>query len=247
MVKQEIYSQPKKEIIIRVKKKKPKKSTYFLIAASAIILFYLFTSAEKQLIEVKTVAEEKYYTQVPVSEMKEFNVAEVYYERAAYTGFSPCRYEPYNFTENVTWSYEVINGTQYFVCDLTVFNHESKAGEWEYFALIESRTSNIKFEYQNQKKIIGANSSEEFIWMHSALDMSEGFVCSAKREDIPKLYRCEKTDTYSLIPKTRIVKTVENVTHLVPVEQKRNVTTVRNETGYVNRFFGYRQPFYFGY
>ena len=109
------------------------------------------------------------------------------------------------------------------------------------------KSKNIKFEYLNQRKTIDANSSAVFLWTHPVQDQSENFICSAKREEVPQIYKCEREGTYSLIPKTRTVTTRDNVTHFVPVEQKRNVTTVRNETGYVNRFFGYVQPFYFGY
>ncbi len=247
MGKQEIYNQPKKDIIIRLKKKKPQKSTYFLIAASIIALFFLLTSARGSWMEVTTITEEKYYVQVPVSEMKDFNVAEVYYEKTAYTGFSPCKDAAYNFTEQVNWTYDSINGSMYFVCSLNVTNNENRSGEWEYFALIQSTADNINFEYMNQRKTIGALSSEMFMWTHQVQDMSQHFICYAKREEVPQINKCGKEGTYSLIPKTRIVKTTENVTRLVPVEQKRNITTIKNETVYMNRFFGYRQPFYFGY
>jgi hypothetical protein len=247
MGKQEIYSQPKKEIIIRVKKRKQKKSTYFLIGAAALILFIILTSAKTQQIEVRSTASEKYYVQVPVSERKTFNITEVYYEKAEFTGASPCRSKAYNFTEQVNWSYESINGNMYFVCRLNVTNYENKSGEWEYFAFIQSTSSNINFEYLNQRKTIDAMSNAIFIWQHKVSDMSEQFVCSAKRADIPQMTRCGNIGTYSLIPKTRIVETTDNITHYVPVEQKKDITTVKNDTAYVNRFFGYRQPFYFGY
>ncbi len=229
---------------VKVKVSSAKKSPVKKIVSWIVIilLFYVLTSAQTS---TETVQVEKAVSggnPVPVVVEKSVNVTKYREEKVPF-GEPRCELLAYNFTKDYTYSEVAINGQRTGICTYDIKNEEDIAGTFRmYVNILKSGKISDSPDYA---QVIPPFGTVKFQW-NFTLGLGDSASCLLQCTDCPKREKC-----FYLEPTTYQIKQVP-----YNVEEKKNVTeyttsgtskqnVVKNV--YTNKFFGYRQFFYFGY
>ncbi len=253
MVKRKTSS-VKKKLMVEVKEAKPqislkKKITYAIIA---IIVLFVLTSGkpyEKVVPVTRTVTVTE--PQAVVTE-EPYTTIEYYQEKVPY-GRKICQDELYNFTRfsfNRTFVTIETDGTSnlYTNCSIKVMNNENVSGDFALHALF-FLSGGRSYASPDLTLSIPANDFAEFSFLHKMANLQDEATCQIINAKLPSLYKCKYLEpvAYSVVEKARTVNKTRNVSVVQNVTSKKQVTEYVNRTYSINRFFGYSQPFYFGY
>ena len=234
------------KVRINVSSKKPsatKKTFYWIIA---IIIFYVLTTAavSSEVVEV----EKK--TSYPEG-VKETVVVEKIVKTTKYREdripFGPTRCEQFTYNFSKTYNYaERIEGSNKIVtCTFIIKNEEDIAGNFTFYPQI-LKNGKIN-DGSDMTKRIAAFGTAKFEW-NFTMEPFDSASCMLQIENPPHRIKCIYLEpiTYQIKQVPYTVEEKKNVTEERIVKytiQKQNVT----QNVYTNRFFGYRQFFYFGY
>lgn len=235
---------PRKDIIIKLKKARQSRKPVIFAGIAAFILLIALTSASPMSSAVMQTTTESYIDHEPRSFTTSANVTEFYQVPQKFKGGSPCVYKPYEFEQDFHYSMEIVNTSIFLRCVVEIKNFEQKVGEWKYYLLIHKHDGR-EYETSAIAKNISGNTTEEFTWMIE-LDSLTSQDCRPKAESLPSQWKCD-ADVIALEEEERTSEKKKTVTVIVDVERTRNITKEVNQTVYVNRLFGYNQPFWLGY
>lgn len=218
-------------------KKKESHITKVISWVIIVALLYVLTSAETVTTTVEIVKSEEEQKITVVEKL--VNVTKQKEERVP-LGTSRCVQVVYNFTKKYEYS-ESFDDGRTVKCVFEVKNEEEVDGSFSFYAQLIKNTGIT--EGNDVVKNIPAFGTERFEW-NFTLKNGEVGECMLKSSDYPHKMRC-----FFLEPITYGIKTVS-----YEVEELKNVTefTITNKenmtiTTYVNKYFGYKQPFYLGY
>lgn len=229
---------------------KKKKNSTLLWWIIAIILFYVFTSAKVStgIIEKKTISEKPVTVQEPIVVEKPVKTTKYREERTPF-GERRCEQMNYNFSKTYQYSETATaRGKRVGVCTYVVKNEEDIAGPFSFYVQF-LKNGNIN-DGPDQLKIIEALGKQTFVW-NLTIDTGDTLSCLLQSNNPPKRMKCFYLEpiTYQIQEVPYTVEELKNVTEYRLVTTNEKTTTKQNVTGniYTNRFFNYRQFFYFGY
>ncbi len=214
-----------------------------------IVILYVLTSAyaSSQVVEVTKQQTQTYLTQEPIVVEKEVTETTYTTEKTPY-GPTRCEQMNYNYTFTTAYTQNVQNGQSMGICTFNVTNQEDIAGDF-IFHLQYTRNGNVE-DGSDEEKTIDAYSSTIFNWSLS-LAPSDTISCSLQTSTPPHREKCFYLEpiTYAIQQVPHQIQELKNVTDYIYVNKSRVVSYNENVTEmvYTNKFFGYRQFFWFGY
>jgi len=238
------WAEPRKDVIIRLRKPKQSNRPYIAAGILGFLLLIALTSAKPLTIPVTQQIIETYTDHEPRTITENANTTEFYQAPVKFTGAPPCFYSNYNSEQKFTFDYQIINSSVYLNCTLSVKNLEKVTGEWKFYVAVQTYDGRM-YESNVIARNITRNSTEYFNWLFP-LDNFRQTDCRLKAESIPSDWMCN-TDVLSLESVSRTAEKEKTITIFVDVQKTRNITREVNQSVYVNRIFGYDQPFWLGY
>lgn len=239
----------KRKLVVEIREKKQKIAPWKIVIGivAVLLLFYIFTSGkpftkEVMLKNIKAVSPgEEIIVEEPYTVVEYYKVKEP-------VGPKICEDELYNT------SFSVVNQSLYvspqnksfWNCSFYVTNNEAVSGEFTMFVNWVTRTGG--FLSENQVKKILPEESVQFSFLYAMRDFSDTADCRIQKDLLPTLYKCRYAEPapYAVVEKARTVTKYRNVTKIAN-DTSIQTTTYANKTYSVNKFFGYEQPWYFGY
>lgn len=238
------WAEPRKEVIIRLRKPKRSNKPFIVLGIIGFLLLIALTSAKPQMIPMKQQIVETYTDHEPRTITQNVNTTEFYRETEKISGAPPCFYRNYEFEQKFSYEYQIINNSVYLNCTLALENKEKQTGEWRFYVMVQKYDGRL-FESNIISRNVTGNSTEIFTWLFP-LDALEQTDCKLKAEAIPSDWMCN-TEVLSISDKSRTTGKDNRITIFVDVQKTRNITKEINTTVYINRMFGYMQPFWLGY
>ncbi len=244
----------KKRIIVEVREKTPqislkKKIAYAIIA---IVVLFVLTSG-KPYTKVVPVTHTTTVTEPAAVVTEESYTTVEYYEEKVPYGRKICQDTNYLFNRtdaNRTFVVSEIGGAPqwYTNCSITVINYENASGDFTLHAVF-FLSGGRSYASPPQTLSVPGNGQTTFSFLHKMSDLEDKATCQYVNGELPTLYKCGYLEpvAYATTEKARTVTKLRNVSVVQNVTSKKQVTEYVNRTYSINRFFGYSQPFYFGY
>lgn len=247
-------SKSERDIVVEVKEKKPqlslkKKVTYAIIA---VVVLFVLTSGEPYTKVVPKIHTKMVSEPGAVVTEDPYTTVEYYQEKVPY-GRKICEDDTYNFTRtdaNRTFVISEESGKPqwYTNCSIKVTNYENVSGDFTLHALF-FLSGGRSYASPDLTISVPANGVSDFTFLHKMSDLEDKATCQILNVELPTLYKCRFAEpiAYAVTEKARTVTKLRNVSVVQNVSSKSKVTEYINRTYSINRFFGYSQPFYFGY
>lgn len=210
-----------------------KKCIYWILILAVL---YILTSART----AEEAAGQKEAGQKTIVVEKLVNVTRYREEKVPY-GTPRCEMFTYNFTKTYSYSESSADGKKTAICRFTVKNEEDVSGNFSFYAQLVKNTGLT--EGKDLLKPIEAFGTETFEWTFN-IESNEQGSCLLQSSNYPHRMRCFYLEpiTYEIKKVPYTSEELKNVT-----EQAAAAKESAAKSMYVNRFFGYRQFFYFGY
>jgi len=198
---------------------------YWLLA---FILFYLLTSAE---VSTNVVQED--------GTVEKFVNVTRYREEKVPFGEPTCMQANYNYSSEVAHTEKFVDGRKVFTCVFFVKNEEDIMGRFNFYPQL-LKSGKIS-DGPNIEKLLDAFERKKFEW-NFTVDITDTVSCMLQIEDIPDREKCLYLEdaVYELNQVPYLEQVLKNVTVKDSEVEVERIT-------YTNRFFGYKQFFYFGY
>ena len=239
----------KRKLIVEVKEKKQKTAPWKIVVGivAGLFLIYILTSGTPFIKSVMIKNSKAISPGEEIIVEEPYTVVEYYKVKEA-VGPKICEDELYNTTFSIPNQslYVSPQNKSFWNCSFYATNNEAVSGEFTMFVNWISRTGG--FLSENQMKKILPEESAQFSFLYSMRDLSDTADCRIQKDLLPTLFKCRVAEPapYAVVEKARTVTKYRNVTKIAN-DTNIQTTTYTNKTYSVNKFFGYEQPWYFGY
>ena len=234
------------KVKISVSAKKQSKSSKVVKWIVTIIIFYILTTAtvSQEVVEVEKRINYPEGIKETVVVEKVVKTTEYRTEKVPF-GPTRCEQMNYNFSKTYTYLQRIQDNQKIVTCTFVVKNEEDIPGNFTFYSQL---VKNGKIgDSSDITKRIEAMGTAKYEWNFTT-EITDTTSCLLQIQSPPHRIKC-----FYLEPITYQIKQVPYT-----IEEKKNVTEERIVTSrvqkqnvtqnvYTNRYFGYKQFFYFGY
>jgi hypothetical protein len=214
-----------------------------------IAVFYVLTTATKStgIVEVEKTLEQPRQTQEPYIVEKLVKTTKYKTEKVPF-GEPRCEQMNYNFSQEKEYSESFSGNSKTVTCTFFITNLEDIAGTFTFYPQL-FKNDKVS-EGGDLTKTLEPFATQRFEW-NFTVDATDSTHCLIQIESPPHRMKCFYLApiTYQIKEIPYTVEELKNVTEYTIRTETREVTFKENVTQniYTNRFFGYKQFFYFGY